>query len=84
MDLLRMVINEQKNTSCLLKALSLITKSKGYRQAAWVRMENALRKSERVNQRREKIYSRLTVLELRMDELVEKVQRLKTKYNVMD
>lgn len=43
-----------------------------------------LRKSERVNQRREKIYSRLTVLELRMDELVEKVQRLKTKYNMMD
>ena len=86
MDLLRMVINERKKVNELPEAATIkpSIRSKGPLLGALVRIEDVLQRNERIIQRRENLTRAVVALALRVEVILDEVQRFRTKYNVMD
>ena len=79
-----MVTSDQKKAAVLPQAPAMepVVIDKDSMPASWVSMKGVLDRNKRIATRREKLLNRLSALELRMDVLLDEVQRVKERYNV--
>ncbi|SFF29526.1 hypothetical protein [Spirosoma endophyticum] len=79
MDLLRLIINKQKNAGYTPKkpVIEPMAKGKIPRFKASISVENILHRNEQIAQRREKQTQQVPEFDLRMDVLWDDVQRVK-------